>query len=548
MTIFSSSVHAGYISNRSLNGAALLMDALCLGRDDLQLEALGESLSPWQLVGDSVSWGNAGHPQTSVKFHLLACACVIHGSLPLLRGLMRRPDFFDYCPIMDLREAKPAHLHEGLALGCALEAIARGRLDMLLEISAAETSWLAQPRTRLHARSEVSHFSNLHPDQTLTFLRHLAHSRDVLSAPLIACALWLQGCLPPANPHFDLRLHGTPFSSLWLDAACEAGHGDAIDHALSLGAHPSRQHVSDAASNGAMVQAAQMAVLARTTPPVQSGRMARSTFKPHVSCCIAESMGSSFNYALEKIADGYLHWRRPDDEWVEATYSDFLIHRTSLIANAVLVLSGALDMPEDSAPSPNPLSSKRPTRSPPHAAQPEPSDEAREKAKDQLASAARAMARCAPAETSDSELLAVEKARPGARVLSPELIFLARMGYPSFTQALNDSTPDARGAASKALWELAENALAGTQRLDLRAALNPLEKPDAQAQASYKQARHIKHALFEIYQHSSSLLGPTDLLFFEERLRAAKLDREFERAVLELSTALTTQRRPPLKV
>lgn len=521
--MFSSPNRFVYRTGSPLHEAQALFEGLCAGKDDESLRALGATLPPGLIVCDAQRYReHHGGPVRAIPHFIdMASAAAKHGSLPLLAGMASRPDFFEHQPYMEMREST-AHEGKPLAQACAREAAARGRVDMLAMLAAAESLFKAARHAgdrRLNRTQEWSRFqpglSNLGTEQAKDLLEFAAYSSTCSDEQVCAVAHWVGASCRSSrgNDGSSSPISPSDFAALWLDVACESGKPSAILDALSLGASPEPRHVALAADRGAVQAAKAMALLAQS-PVVRPGRR-HSILRDESKDPVAESMARSFEHAFDSIACGILEWRSPSELSREATWAEFSDHREVFHANALMALRGDFDTAAD-----------------------EPSG--LDAAKARLASAARAMAALDPKDPC-ARVAEIDAVRLGSAPLSPELILLARVGSPRFATALDQaSIAEASEACRKLCLKHAEASKAAPGP-------DPSNRSAGGHDSAARQLDLLRVALYELYSRESSKLGTSTRQLLAEELSARGLSREFERRVLDQASGPASKRRGPLR-
>lgn len=483
-------------SDHPLAAAAPLLAALAAGKTPAEARAAGASIPPWLFISDPFIYLDAGSRRAAQRLMSIAVAAAIGGHFDILDGMSSRSDFFDDAPLHDMRE--PIHHgHASIPMACALEAMARGRLDILhmLEAKARAAHALgAASDTGRHGRALLE----LGDSDRERLLRRLSHAHGLAPSQLTQGYAWV---LKLSSASARRRLPAD-----WLAIACESGNSAAAMAAVSLGAIPLRSHVHSAAQRGALDAAAALAPLADEALPPRAPAKAPS---------VAELMAESYASSIDAIAKGATEWRDPSDPSRESTWADYSDHRDPIHRACLMGLAGAFDSTGD-----------------------EPSALAGAKAR--LASLARAL--CSLAQPGDEDRLAqIQAALPGAKPLAEELSLLARVGSARLPGALAQTSPGQAARFAATLTKAHADAAS--------ASASPMARRHGAERAKWR-ADHLDHleaALWACFEIQRDLFDHATRDSFQSYLANAGLATRFERQALEAASALPPKRRTPLK-
>lgn len=511
------SVH--HKTDRPLHQAATMIRALSQGKTDAEQFALGASLPPWQIIADTVAFKhhNQGPTLEHTHFMTLPVALVRAGELHLLRGLFSRHDFFSARPELP-RVTGLDHSGDSLALSCALEALAWGRLDILQALRDQAIKITSAGSTNaqgVDSRSAME-LTELREDTCQSLLTALAYAQGLSADKVHECAQWTRFAT-------SKDVSSAQFAQLWLSVSCLCGNSAGISSALKLGAAPERSHVVASAKHGALEMATLMAPKVSHVELRQSPRREWPHEQGLLPTSVAKQFFSSLLFSLEYISKGLHAWHdNHDTTWRESTWADFIDYRDHLHNAILMTLSGKFDTAADSR-------------------------EELDTSKDALASIGRAFACYDAKDHDDSRLVAIMQARPEAPVKANELLFLAQVGSPLLTPMLDASSVQEASTFSAMLFE------------HHKKSHDMMEKHKAQTQSSNpkrvahhtQEARahdHLLGALYLISSRESSLLNSQARSALANILVQFGLTADFERRALEAVSASCSKKRGPLKV
>ena len=491
-------------SDRKLNDAALVFQAMTVGRPPAEREAAGAMCPPWGILVDTQEVnldGRATPIRTSMRFAVAACR---HGDQDFLRGLLSQPALFDYPVGGEWRESME-FAHDPLSIACASVLLARGDFESLqVLLQNAQTRAQAeadQPpsRGRRH-ESFAPQFLSLDSKSAETLFWNLAQSKGLGQAQIKQGFHWIrERCAPALAPKACAYL---------LDAATQTGADAALSCALDLGATPTPADAVRAASQGAFESAKRMA--AKTDPKafcVNPGEKESS---------ICKALADSLSSTLPHLALGLSEWRDPRSTSMESTLFSYVHNRDKVHLGAQMALAGDFDLPDE-----DPV--------------------ALERAKDQIASCLRALE-----QTSFPDLAPIAPAarslRPNAPASASELQFLAVHCPEGLPQALEQAAPGEGDRFCDMAIERHRDAIR-------RDGFSSRSHPDASAERSRLLVERAQQALFEIFHRDSSLISPgaRDKLMAHARTQPG-LAEAFEREAIERAAAPAKGKsRGPLK-
>lgn len=510
-------------SDRPATQSKALLNAICQGRSAEEKQTLGATICPWALSFDASTYRESrGGPLSALAhFNPMAATVAKHGDLDLFKGHLRHPDFFGESPHIENSDRNGyEHKDRDLTLACALEAAARGRVDMLETLHEACLAHVAARapdpeghRRYSRAESSVDHFLEFNSDQAKKLFQWMASSSLDEEAILLTYR-WIEShCGKNKKAGYEFYpAEPTNLAQELLDCACECESPKCAEIALALGATPLLTHLDALAGFGALDLAERIAKEAKAPNPKQRDRLEPRFGAPKDErSTICDKMVFSFSNALIYIVQGHFETRE-DNTWRESTWADFSDYRTLIHSACARALSGAFDSRHDKP-------------------------EQLERDKDRLASVARAL--CALDLPGDAEALAkVEALRPNAPACSEELLHIALLGRAEFGERLHGATLEQADEFCKKLIKHHQDA---SKR-------KPLPGHGQRGiDAHDTRAKNLFEAIYAASCRESSCMTPSTRETFRSHLAQSGLTMELERRALEEASATPTKRRGPLK-
>jgi hypothetical protein len=494
-------------SERGLDDAGLLFEAMTTGRSAPEREAAGAMGKPDAIVVDSRTVSIDGRPQELRQCMRFAVAACRHGDKDFLRGLLSLPSMFNHPSHADWRESME-FAHEPLALSCAGVLLARGDFESLGVLSSAAHAKIASTKDPKPGwrrdDSQACSFLELDQKQAENLFWQLAYSKALKAEQFNAGFDWIR-----SRCHSNLA---SKAPALWLDAATQSGSELALESALSMGAIPSPQDVVRAAGQGGFETAVRMAKIAK---PGAVSRHGRGDSEKNASVC--GSLASSLLGSLPDLALRMSEWRDPKSTSMESGLYSYVRNRANLHRGAELALEGALDLPgEDPA--------------------------ALELFKNQIASAIRALCLASFPGLPEVDPKLASRLRPDAPVTFQELQFLATCSPDRLPAALDRADQNAGE-------KFCEMAIRRHLEAEKHKGYSSRSHPEASKTRSEELAKRAEQALFEIFQRDSALIGPSSHQALMTHLRKYEgVAEAFEREAISRSTQTAVSRsRGPLK-
>jgi hypothetical protein len=427
---------------RGFQWAAPILNAMFDGKTPQQRRATGASLCPWLPLMDALTFVEAGSTQAIPRSIPMAAAVARHGDLDALEGIIAREDFFLPVPFSEERVFRADHSEVSLAMGCAIEAISMGRLDMLDALARAgrerHQTWSEQPdeqgRSWERRAERALEIDRLDIQDVERLIRALAFAPALNVQTRLDAVAWISKKAVDVEGMPKKNRIKTRLPHIWLAAAVASGQAASVQAAQALGAQFNRGHLVSIAGHGLFDLAAQLA------PAVVDGAtLEHSQRSGEEAPSVCAAMAHGLIHLLEPVARA-ISEEESSVGSRESSWASFCDHRQELHQGALQALRGMFDTPFD-------------------ALKPDALDAAR----DRLASAARALASACPTGQQPLDPAQVDELRPEAPSTCEELMFLARLESARLPRSLALAKPAEGDRFARALLDQYDKTLKAAQ-------------------------------------------------------------------------------------